>query len=66
MIKMTFLAFFIKLIWLGVDFLNRNDTEIGYRVKVLKKQVLSIFLNSKNTASAQLWPTPYIVAYSIK
>ena len=42
MIKIKFFAFLIKLIWLGVDFLNRNGTEIGYRVIVLKKYVLSI------------------------
>ena len=36
-------AFFIKLIWLGVDFLNRNDAEIGYRVIVVKKLILYVF-----------------------
>ena len=39
---MIFFAFFIKLIWLGVDFLDRNGAEIGYRVIVWKNQVLFI------------------------
>ena len=28
--KKWFFPFFIKLIWLGVGFLNRNGAEIGY------------------------------------
>ena len=28
--KKWFFAFFIKLIWLGVGFLNRTGAEIGY------------------------------------
>ena len=36
-IKMILFAFFIKLICLGVDFLNRNGAEIGYRVIFVKK-----------------------------
>ena len=35
-------AFFIKLIWLGVSFLNKTGAEIGYITGVFKKKVLSI------------------------
>ena len=31
--EIIFLAFFIKLIRLGVDFLNRNGAEIGYTLQ---------------------------------
>ena len=34
---MIFFSFFIKLIWLEVDFLNNTGAEIGYREYVLKK-----------------------------
>ena len=36
-IKMIFFAFLNNLIRLGVDFINRNSAEVGYRVMVLKK-----------------------------
>ena len=40
--KLIFFAFFIKLIWLGVGFLNRTGAEIGYYLH--KKRKKSIFI----------------------
>ena len=50
---MTFFAFSIKLIWLGVGFLNSIGAEIGYKEKVSKKIGNYYFLkNPKDTASS--------------
>ena len=53
--KKWFFAFSIKLIWLGVGFLNRTGAEIGYQLD--KKCKINHFLlvkKFKNTESAQL------------
>ena len=53
--KKWFFAFFFKLMWLGVGFLNRTGAEIGYwldkECKIIIFLLLKIF---KNTSSAQL------------
>ena len=46
-IKNYFFAFFIKLIWLGVGFLNRTGAEIGYYFD--KKCNKSFFYNWKHS-----------------
>ena len=53
--KLIFFAFFIKLIWLGVDFLNRTGTEIGHRELVWKNRYFLFLKKSKNSPSAQFW-----------
>ena len=35
--KKWFFAFFIKFIWLGVDFLNRTGAEINYELEKMQK-----------------------------
>ena len=39
-IKNDLLAFFIKLIWLGVGFLNRSGAEIGYKLDKKWKKII--------------------------
>ena len=54
--KKWFFAFFSKLIWLRVGFLNRTGGEIGYQLyKKCKKIFFYYWKNLKNTESAQLW-----------
>ena len=52
-------AIFIKLIWLGVGFLNRTGAEIGYYLDFLKNAKKSFLTieKFKNTKSAQIWLT---------
>ena len=53
-----FFAFFIKLLWLGVRFLNRTGAEIGYSLYKKCKKIFIHFLllkKFKNTESAQLF-----------
>ena len=52
---MIFFAFSIKLIWLGVGFLNRTGAQKGYGEIGLKEIGTFYNKNPKNTASAQLW-----------
>ena len=40
LIKNDFLHFFIKLIWLGVGFLNRTGAEIGYQLDKKCKEII--------------------------
>ena len=54
LIKNEFFAFFIKLIWLGVGFLNRTDAEIGYWLDTKCKPSFLLLKKLKNTSSAQL------------
>ena len=42
-----FFAFFIKLIWLGVGFLNRAGAEIGYLIWFFKNAIKSFFIIEK-------------------
>ena len=44
--KKWFFAFFIKLIWLGVGFLNRTSAEIGYKFD-FKNAIKSFFIIEK-------------------
>ena len=54
--KQLFFPFFIKLIWLGVGFLNRTGAEIGYQLdKRMQKNHFIIEKIQKYTESAQLW-----------
>ena len=54
-IKNYFVAFFTKLIWLGVGFLNRTSAEIGYYLyKKMQTNHFLLLKNFKNTESAQL------------
>ena len=48
-------AFFIKLIWLGVGFLNRTGAEIDYLLYKKCKTHFLLLKKCKNTESAQLW-----------
>ena len=53
--KKDLFVFFIKLIWLGVGFLNRTGGEIGYYLhKKNNKNHFLLLKNKKNTESAQL------------
>ena len=54
--KKLFFAFFIKLIWLGVGFLNRTGAKIGYYLYKKKcNQNHFLFVKKfKNTEGAQL------------
>ena len=49
-------AFFIKLIWLGVSFLNRTGAELGYELDKKCKNIFFLSLKKfRNAESAQLW-----------
>ena len=55
--KKWFFAFFIKLIWLGVFFLNRTGAEIGNQLaQKWKKNYFLLLKKLKNTESAQFCP----------
>ena len=46
---------FIRLIWLGVGFLNMTGAEIGYNLIKMQKNNFLLLHKFKNTESAQLW-----------
>ena len=60
--KKWFFPFFIKLVWLGVGFLNRTGAEVGYWLdKKCKKIIFYDWKNSKipqvpSSASPYRWP----------
>ena len=55
--KKLFFVFFIKLIWLGVGFLNRTGAEIGYKFDKKCNKIIFYYCKNSNirTESAQLW-----------
>ena len=57
--KKWFFAFFIKLTWLGVGFLNRTGAEIGINLIENAKNSFFLLKKLKNTESAQLWILTY-------
>ena len=53
--KTWFFTFLIKLIWMGIYFLNRTGAEIGENEKKCKEIIFYHWKKLKNTESAQLW-----------
>ena len=58
LIKNEFVPFFIKLIWLGVGFLNRTGAEIGYQLDKSAKK--SFFIIEKMKKYRKCPPLPMI------
>ena len=57
---------FIKLIWLGVGFLNRTGAEIGYWLYKKMKKIVYYWKTLKNTESAEelkICKELYLIAY---
>ena len=55
------MMFFIKLIWLGVGFLNRTGAETGYLLDKKCKNIIFYYWKNWLTSKARADETPHVV-----